>query len=318
MRRFPTVIICILFPVLLAAAWTDLGAEFEFYRESPAAAGVGSCGVAWGMDPAAWGYNPATGLDAGSGVLLKHTSAFTGNGRIANDLLALSYKTSFGGIGGLLYRNGAGNIYLTSLPDTTRPVGPDNRPVVDDTVTAADWVGQVSGVYTGTDGHLSLGANLKVFYRNLVAASGFGLGADLGIRYRFDWGLALGARFQNASSSPVFWSTDSTDYLTPRAGLGGMQEFAFNGSKLRLYLESEVSLEGLDSLETHLGPIYLRPRGGVEFVIADVLSLRAGRGDYGWTVGAGGAFKGFFADYAYRTHDGGLGGTHLVAAGYRF
>ncbi|MBD3285161.1 hypothetical protein GF359_02120 [candidate division WOR-3 bacterium] len=309
-------ILALLLPVFIQAAWTDVGAEFEFYRESPATAALGSCGLSLGQDPAAWGYNPATGADAGTGLLLKHTSAFVQNGTISNDLLGVTYLTRFGALGGLVYRNGAGNIYLTELPDTTRPAGPDNRPFAADTVTASDWAGQAGAVFNIR--RLSLGASLKFFYRNLVAAKGFGLGADLGVRYSFDWGLFLGARLANVSASPVFWDTDSVDYLVPRGALGGMQEFTFSNTKLRLYLETEMGFMGIDSLEMTVGPFYLRPRGGLEILIYDVVALRAGRGDYGWTVGAGGAFKGFFADYAYRGHDGGLKGTHLVSLGYLF
>lgn len=316
MQRIVILGLLALLPLLLAAALTDIGADFEDYRESPATAGQGGCGLTLGQDPAAWAYNPATGADQGSGILLKHTEAFGGEARVTNDLLALSYKTSFGGIGLLLLRNGAGNIHFTSIPDTTRPVGPDNRPRIDSTVTASDWIGQISAALVRN--HLSLGASIKVFYRDLVAARGFGLGADIGVRYRFDWGLSLAARIKNASTSPLFWSTDSTDLLIPRSAVGGMQEFRLGRQTLRLLLETEVSLMGLDSLQTHLGPVYLVPRGGFELILYDIIALRAGRADYGWSVGAGGQFKGFFIDYAYRGHDGGLGGTHLVGAGYTF
>ena len=310
------IVILGLAPLLLAAALTDIGADFEDYRESPATAGLGGCGLSMGQDPAAWAYNPATGIDQGSGILLKHTEAFGGEGRVTNDLFALSYATSFGGVGLMALRNGAGNIHFTSLPDTTRPVGPDNRPQIDSTVTASDWIGQLSAALVRN--RLSLGASVKLFYRDLVAAKGFGLGADIGARYRFDWGLALGARIKNASASPLFWSTEETDLLIPRGALGAMQEFRLGRQTLRLLVESEISLMGLDSLETHLGPVYLRPRGGMELILYDLISLRLGRADYGWSVGAGGRYKGFFIDYAYRGHDGGLGATHLVGAGYTF
>lgn len=316
MQRSIFGIIVLLLPLFCFGVFTDIGSDFEDYKESPATAGVGGAGVALGLDPAAWGYNPATGVDAGSGVLLKHTSAFSSDARVSNDLLAASYKTGFGAVGLTLARNGIGDIYFTSLPDTTRPVGPDNRPVVTDTVTASDWLGQVSGLVAWE--RLSLGASVKVMYRDLVTVTGFGLGADLGVRYRFDWGLALGARVLNISTSPVFWSSDSVDFLVPRGALGGMQEINLGKQTLRLMLESEVSMMGLDSLETHVGPVFLRPRGGMEFIFYDIVSVRVGRDDYGWSVGAGGAYKGFFIDYAYRGHDGGLGGTHLVGAGYRF
>lgn len=310
------IVILGLAPLLLAGALTDIGADFEDYRESPATAGLGGCGLSVGQDPAAWAYNPATGVDRGSGILLKHTEAFGGEARVTNDLLALSYATSFGGVGLMALRNGAGNIHFTSLPDTTRPVGPDNRPRIDSTVTASDWIGQLSGVFVRR--RISIGASVKIFYRDLVAAKGFGLGADIGVRYRFDWGLSLAARIKNASASPIFWSTEETDFLIPRAALGGMQEFKLGRQTLRLLVESEISFMGLDSLQTHLGPFYIRPRGGVEFIIYDLIALRVGRADYGWSVGAGGRYKGFFIDYAYRGHDGGLGATHLVGAGYIF
>jgi hypothetical protein len=310
------ILLLLLLPVLLAAAFTDIGADFEDYRESPATAGIGGCGLAAGLDPAAWGYNPAVGLDAGSGILFKHTEAFGGEARVTNDLLAASYRTGFGGVGFTALRNGAGNIHFTSLPDTTRPPDADNRPQIDSTVTASDWAGQVSVAFVLAN--LWLGANVKIFYRDLVAATGFGLGADIGVRYRFDWGLSLAARVKNVSTSPIFWSTDSTDILIPRSAIGGMQEFGLGRQTLRLIAESEVSLMGIDSLEAHLGPLYLRPRGGLELIIYDIIALRVGRADYGWSVGAGGRYKGFFIDYAYRGHDGGLGATHLVGAGYMF
>lgn len=305
-----------LLPLASGAVLTDVGAEFESFIESPATAGFGNSGLALGLDPAAWAYNPATGADAGSGVLLKHTSAFDDNARVINDLLAASYRTGFGAVGLTVGRNGAGDIYFTSLPDTTRPPGSDNRPVVDSTVTASDWIGQAS--VAAKIKNLSLGTNVKIFYRDLVAAQAFGVGADLGVRYSFNWGLALGARIKNAFTSPLFWSTDSVDLLAPRAALGALQEFKLGKQKLRLALESEVSIKGVDSLETHIGPVFLRPRAGLEFCIMDIVSLRAGRSDFGWSVGAGGKLKGFFIDYAFRGHDRGLGGTHLVSAGYVF
>lgn len=305
-----------LLPFVLYAGFTDIGADFEDYLEGAAAAAVGGCGLGLGQDAAAWGYNPATGVDAGTGLFLKHTSAFEKEARINNDLAAASYRTAFGGVGLTLFRNGAGDIHFTSLPDTTRPPGPDNRPVIDSTVTASDWVAQTSVAFEFKN--LSVGSNVKLYYRDLVAAYALGLGADLGVRWRTDWGLHLGARVKNVSSSPMFWSTDSTDFLVPRGALGAMQEFRLGKQKLRLFVESEVGFMGVDSFQLHIGPAYLSPRGGAEFVIHDIIALRVGRGNYGWSVGAGGRYKGFFIDYAYRGHDGGLGGTHLVAAGYTF
>ncbi len=301
---------------IFASTLTDIGGDFEDYLESAAAAGVGGAGLCIGFDPVAWGYNPAVGADPGTGLMLKHTSAFKKEARIANDLLSASYRTNFGAVGITAYRNGAGDIYLTTLPDTTRPAGPDNRPIISDTVTASDWSLLFSGARQWD--RLSFGANIKLIYRNLLKATGFGVGVDIGLRYRFDWGLSLALRVKNASSSPIFWSTDSTELLIPRAALGGMQEIHFGKQTFRLMLESELGTMGVDSLSTTIGPFYLLPRGGIEFVIMDVLSLRAGRGNYGWSVGAGGRYRGFFVDYAYRGHDGGLGGSHLISAGYIF
>jgi hypothetical protein len=188
-----------------------------------------------------------------------------------------------------------------------------NAPFVSRVVSAADWVLYLNYARALTN-RLYLGGNVKLIYRTTGAATGLGMGLDLGATWVIARDFNLGLRVRNLTTSPLFWDTKTRESMGPRAALGLARAFRFGGGQHRLLfdLEAEAGLEGL-GLDENLG---------VEYRYRDLLAGRLGFRRGNFTFGLGGEYKRFFLDYAYETaaYSGSrdLPPTQRVAGGLKF
>lgn len=146
-----------------------------------------------------------------------------------------------------------------------------------------------------------LGGALKILYQGISSHRAFGLGLDIGIRYReSNWGLVFSAN--DVIGTRLFWSTGLRENKLPSIRLGGyyVVDISALQSLVRLCGESECRFEGKteDALAS-IPPMTLSPHAGIVWTIAEKLHIRAGLNGKYFTAGVGIEILQFRIDYAY-------------------
>ena len=317
--------------------------EFLSLGAGARALGMGGSFVAIADDATATYWNPAGlgGLDR-TEITFMHAGVF---GLDSYDFL--NYVRPVGGAGafGLSWiRLGIDDIPITELP-MSGSMGASNRPRItgqmQDTENAfvvsygkrlrADipWSGRESGYRSkGTD--IQIGASLKIIYNSVSGAgrevvigrNAVGFGGDIGLIWKTSFvskkndsrsgDLSLGISVQDFFKTKIFWNTTSTpshmDVISPNVKVGAC------------YSRQFPSLSGQALFSIDADTLYgLKMHYGMEYVLGDVLSLRAGVQERDLTAGAGlnVAFArgesglSFLIDYAFVSHE--LGNTHRIS-----
>ncbi len=300
-----------LLAALAATAFaTRYAGDFEELGTSARAIGMGGAVVAAASDPSAIYYNPSrpSGFSRTS-VLFLHSEDFSG--LVKHNYLGVSFHSPLQSLGFAVLQNGVPNIPLTTVPDTTQPSGPNNRPYVLRYVSATDVLGYVNYARTLSP-YLAVGGNAKLIYRDLGVGSAFGMGLDLGATVTPMTDLDVGLRIRNVSTSPLFWDTGTRELVMPRGALGLARTFRLARDRLTIALETEANLEGLD----------FTPNYGIEYGFRDVLFGRLGvyRGNLAFGLGL--RIKRFHVDYGYASgiapgaRD--LGSPQQISGGFEF
>jgi hypothetical protein len=301
----------VLLAVSVAAAFaTRYAGDFEELGTSARAIGMGGAVVAAASDPSAIYYNPSrpAGFERTS-VLFLHSEDFSG--LVKHNFLGVSFHSPLQSVGFAVLQNGVPNIPLTTVPDTTQPSGPNNRPYVLRYVSTTQVVGYVNYARTLSP-YLAVGGNVKLIYHDLGVGSAFGMGLDIGATLTPMTDLDIGLRVRNASTSPLFWDTGTRELVMPRGALGLAKSFRISRDRLTLALEAEANMEGLE----------FTPNYGIEYGFRDVLFGRLGvyRGNF--TFGLGLRIKRFHVDYGYASgvapdaRD--LGSPQQISGGFEF
>jgi hypothetical protein len=301
----------VLLAVSVAAAFaTRYAGDFEELGTSARAIGMGGAVVAAASDPSAIYYNPSrpAGFERTS-VLFLHSEDFSG--LVKHNFLGVSFHSPLQSVGFAVLQNGVPNIPLTTVPDTTQPSGPNNRPYVLRYVSTTQVVGYVNYARTLSP-YLAVGGNVKLIYHDLGVGSAFGMGLDIGATLTPMTDLDIGLRVRNASTSPLFWDTGTRELVMPRGALGLAKSFRISRDRLTLALETEANMEGLE----------FTPNYGIEYGFRDVLFGRLGvyRGNF--TFGLGLRIKRFHVDYGYASgvapdaRD--LGSPQQISGGFEF
>jgi len=296
---------------LAASAFaTPYAGDFEELGTSARAIGMGGAVVAAAADPSAIYYNPSrTSGFARTSILFLHSEDFSG--LVKHNYLGVSFHAPLQSVGFAVLQNGVPNIPLTTVPDTTQPSGPNNRPYVLRYVSATQLVGYVNYARTLSP-YVAVGGNVKLIYHDLGVGSAFGMGLDLGATLTPMTDLDVGLRVRNASTSPLFWDTDTQELIVPRGALGMAKTFRIAQDRLTFAFETEANLDGLE----------FTPNYGVEYGFREVLFGRLGvyRGNF--TFGVGLRIKRFHVDYGYASgvapdaRD--LGSPQQLSGGFEF
>jgi len=294
--------ILLMIPVVLMG--TKYAGEFQDLQVGARSSSMGGTGVALLGDPASMYFNPAATFYAQRSVHLMHAENFAGI--VKNDFGAVVLPRGNMCIGfGMQYVHASG-IKLTTLPDTTSPPGSSNEPIAYDTVGTSDMLFYING--SKGSGRFSFGANVKVFYRNLNAITGFGGGIDLGVAFRMDY-LRVGLAVRDFILSPLVWSSGRTETILPKIALGVAPFFPIRAINSTITVETDiVKVLDVAGFDVNMG---------LEYGYKDFLFGRMGIHRSNYTLGIGLQYKKFTVDYAFMAHPE-LSSTNKFSAGYRF
>lgn len=311
--------------VVLAAVFASEGraadkyaGEFLTHGVGARAAGMGGAFVAVADDVTAGYWNPAGVVDVdGRAVQAMHSETF---GDVVNyDTGAYVHPlASDAAIAVTFVRLAVDDIPFTDFYEDEDRIYYDASKITweSDSETAAlvTYARKVSP-------ELNLGVNLKMVRKSVGDHSCYGLGFDIGAKYKalFE-GLTLGANIQDATTTFLAWDTQEREKIMPTAKLGFAYatELASMNGRLTIAADADFRFENRQLAdEYHVGSISADTHYGAEFAYRDAVAVRAGLSAGQLTAGAGVSFAGFTVDYAFGKHEY-LDSSHRVSASYGF
>jgi len=180
----------------------------------------------------------------------------------------------------------------------------------------ADYVFYVSYAHRYTE-DFSLGANIKIIYRDFASESAMGIGFDAGLKYRLFPKLFLGLMVRDITTTMMAWSTSEKEFVTPsfRPGLS----YRFDFKDIDLYLQPSMDLALLlesrnRSAQVGIGILSIDSFWGLEAGFKDICYLRLGYDDLSrFNGGLGISINKFAVDYSYTNFDNVLGNVHRIS-----
>ena len=289
-------------PLLIGA--TKYAGEFQDLGAGARALAMGGAGIAQSVDPSAIYFNPAGSLFLTRSLHLMHAENF--GGLVRNEFGSLVIPRSNAALGLGFQLLTAGGIKFTTLPDTNRPPGIDNPPYAYDTVGTKDAILYINAARG--NGMFAYGGNLKIYYRDLAAISGFGGGLDLGGMLNLEY-VRIGITIRDFVLSPLIWSNGTKETIASKIVLGVAPVIPLEKIESRITLECDflkyIDLPGF-AINT-----------GFEFGYHNVLFGRLGINQGNFTLGAGLRFKKLVLDYAFINHSY-LKDSNKFSAGLEF
>ena len=293
-----------------AAAASSFAGEFLSLGAGARALALGSVYVAVADDPTAVYWNPA-GLTRLSQRQLHLTHAERFAGMVNHDFAAIARPGKrLHGVGLALLRVGVNDIHFTELADPGRPLSQTNRPYIASTETSADYALYLSLAHRLRTS-FSLGASVKIIYRQVASLNAYGLGLDLGLTYQLRPGLSLAASLRDITSTPVIWNTDANDRINPSIFLGATYQLRVAGGSATVALASRAG-GGIDA-DSAGTPLHT----GIEYRYRSI-ALRGGLGEERQSLGLGlQPHQRITLDFAYLQHDQ-LESTYQLSANVSF
>ena len=330
-RNILTALLSVLFlasPVLPqgTTAVAKYAGEFMAIGVGGRALGLGSAYVALANDVTAGYWNPA-GLSKITypEITLMHDERF--GGLVNYDYGAVALPVSVNAtLAFSAIRLGVDNIPNTQnagIDANGNPLPPDqwqNFVRLDPSrityFNAADWAFYVSYAKRSTE-RFSYGANLKVVRRVLGDASATGIGFDVGAQYLVGERLALGANFQDVTTTLVAWSTGRNELISPTLKLGSAYFIDALSGRFAPAFDVDMRFEDRKTAsEAHIGRLSMDFHSGVEFDFRDIVALRVGYSDIKeLNLGAGIHLPKFDIDYSFAKFNNTeqLGNTHRIS-----
>jgi hypothetical protein len=180
----------------------------------------------------------------------------------------------------------------------------------------ADYVFYVSYAHRYTE-DFSLGANIKIIYRDFASENAMGIGFDAGLKYRLSSNFFLGLMVRDITTTMMAWSTSEKEFVTPsfRPGLS----YRFDINDIDLYLQPSMDLAFLlesrnKSAQVGLGLLSIDTFWGFEAGFKDICYLRLGYDDLSrFNAGLGISINKLVVDYSYTNFDNVLGNVHRIS-----
>ncbi|UCG43796.1 MAG: hypothetical protein JSU73_04050 [candidate division WOR-3 bacterium] len=307
-KAFAAAVAALLLASSLSA--TDYAGDFEMLGTSARAIGMGGAVVASASGPTAIYYNPAlASRSERTRIFALHSEDF--GGLLQHNFVGVAIPSGLQSFGIAILHNGIPGIKLTKLPNPELPPSDSNRPIVDKVVSANQFVAYLN--YSRMlSPFISLGGNAKVIYQNLYVGSCFGMGVDLGLAVSPGAGIDIGLRGRNLSTSPLFWTTGTTEYIEPQLAVGVSKKFEFGESAFSAAIEAETDVDDLRPVANL----------GVEYSFRNSLFARLGSHQSNFTFGLGARYGRFFIDYGYASGyaqgSQELGSSQQVSGGVEF
>lgn len=203
-------------------------------------------------------------------------------GSVNHDNIVLATPTTVGVFAIGLERVGVSGITLSTLEDPASPVGPGNRPLPGSTTSTADYT--VSAGYGRViRDNLSVGAALKLVWRNLSSGNGTGYGIDLGLQYTPAARWRLGLVLRDATRTRITFDSGARDDITPTVNIGAAYTHPLPRMSGSLLLATAILLnEDVSAVEDGQ-----RLRAGLEYRHQSGVSGRLGMEGNHFTAGAG-------------------------------
>ena len=308
-------VLILLIPLSISFASNKYAADIEDLDASARTVGMGGCGITAVDDPSVIYYNPSgSALLENSEIMGMHSENF--GGVVKNDFLGAVFPTQGQSFGVALYHNGVPDILVNPiLPHPDEEPSDSNQPYGGRMVNAHQWILYLN--YAKSFSSLSLGGNLKFIYHHLGVGSAYGMGIDFGLLIQPSKGLRVGLRVRNLSTSPLFYSTNTREFMIPRLSLGIAKGFSIKEHSILFTLEGEANFEGIGEFSyARIGGVSLEERIGIEYTFKRVISLRMGLCHRVLSLGIGGTYQRYFLDYGYQ--DSEIKSSHRISGGIRF
>ncbi len=283
---------------------TKYAGEFQELIVGGRICGMGGAGVAQGIDPTAIILNPASAPFIDRSLHLMHAENFSGLVKNEFGALVVPKERSAYGLGFQIVS--AGDIKLTTLPDTTQNPGNENRPIPFDTVSTRDMILYLNAAQS--KGIFAYGTNLKIYYRDLAIISGIGGGIDVGFRLNIE-SLNAGLAVRDIILSPVYWNNDSKEYVSPKVVFGLAPSIPLKKINSILTIESDIVKDFCFA--------EIRLNTGVELAYQNMIFGRLGKSGGRFTAGVGLRYKKLVFDYGMITQSD-LGISNKFSAGLNF
>ena len=317
--------ISLLLLIGIHAAYAD---GFKKYAGEFLSAGVGSRALSMGgafvavaNDVTAGYWNPAGLVDSrGLQIQFMHAKQFMSS--IQYDYLGISRPMDENSALALsLIRWGVNDIKDTrsALVGQNISEGIDYSKIT--SFNISDYIFYVSYAYRYTE-NLSLGANIKIIYRDYYTENAMGIGFDAGLKYILLPKFTLGIMLRDITTTMMAWSTNEKEFVIPsiRSGLSYRQDF----EEIGLYIQPAVDLGVLlesrkNSAQLGFGIFSIDSFWGMEAGFKDVCFLRLGFDDLSrFNAGLGVSITKFAVDYSYTSFDDVLGNVHRISFHLKF
>jgi hypothetical protein len=190
-----------------------------------------------------------------------------------------------------------------------------NMPYVVRTVNDAEWAFYLSYAKISTP-NFAWGVNVKSVAKTVGDNSAYGLGFDVGVRYKLRPNTIVAANLQDVTTTMLAWDTGRKEAITPtvKVGTAYFLSLPFISSKLIPAVDLDFRFENRKfASQMNLATISIDSHIGVEYCYRDRIALRVGVPDIGkFTAGAGIRLPQLNVDYAFLAHDE-LGDTHRIS-----
>jgi hypothetical protein len=280
------------------------------------ALGMGGAFVAVSSDVTAGYWNPAGLVDA-SGLQFQFMHAKQFMSSIQYDYLGASKSIDDESSLGLsLIRWSVNDIKDSrlALAGNTISEGLDYSKIT--SFNVADYVLYISYSRRYSE-NLSLGANIKMIYRDFASESAMGIGFDVGLKYEIIPKFFLGVMVRDITSTMIAWSTSEKEFVAPsfRPGLA----YRLDITDIDLYLQPSMDLAFLlesrnKSAQIAVGILSIDSFWGFEAGFKELCFLRLGFDDLSrFNAGLGVSIHKFAVDYSYTNFDTIIGNVHRIS-----